>query len=623
MINNLYFKLLIFIIFAIALYLTSLIPSIDASSNSISASVFHGNIKLWKNITLKKDINHNLKLDSAMNEWEPFQLFIRANENVDNVSVSVSDFINKEGDMLNPPTIYRQSYINVKSTSNKKYGHTGLVPDALVPLINPISKEYTSGLYGGALYDLHEGESEAFWFDFFIDKKNTPGTYSGNAIVSINGENKISLPVKIEVHNFTLPDKKQFKACFQMDIDSIAKHHKKDIATARKQGLAHAYEEMLHSHYINNWSPIQGWDYNRYGVDIKVVNNEVVIDWSVYDKLVTPYMNGEAFKDGVSSQCLYVPYWMPIRDKQGKISDEKITASNYNNIDHDLLGSYFKQLAEHFKKNGWLDRAFVFYFDEPFLSPWKYEAFYNVSQTIRRHSPEFKILVTDGLTTTNKPANNISKIDELVDVWNPVTHQVSSPEHVKYYRNRKSNGHFDIWCQTLANANPNNGVINLFPEYDMPFHRMWAFLSWSFGFQGIEWWQTVYYDKNDQNYDSWTNPVAFKGFKQPLNGDGRLFYPGTVVSVGGKYEIPVSSLRMKALRESIEDYEYLYLLNKLDILNEFDLDIFHTLDKKNINHMNKPMPMGKGAWHWWNADPDLIMSFKSDASKAIVKNKAL
>ena len=37
--------------------------------------------------------------------------------------------------------------------------------------------------------------------------------------------------------------------------------------------------------------------------------------------------------------------------------------------------------------------------------------------------------------------------------------------------------------------------------------------------------------------------------------------------------------------------------------------------------MKKPMPMGKGPWHWWNADPDLIMSFKAEASKEIVKIK--
>ena len=621
MINNIYHKLLVVIFIITVSYLTILKISTDTLSKSISANVFHGNVKLWKNTTLKEDTYHNLKLDSAMNEWESFQLFIRANENVENVTISVTDFINLEGDILNSPTIYRQNYINVKSTSNKKYGKTGLVPDALVPFINPASNEYTAGLYGGSLYNLHKGASEAFWFDFFIDKESIPGIYSGNAIVYINGEKNISLPVKIEVHNFTLPDKKHFKACFQMDIDSIAKHHKKDIATARKQGLAHAYEEMLHSHYINNWSPIQGWDYDRYGVDIQVVKNEVIIDWSDYDKLVTPYMNGEAYKDGVPSQCLYVPYWMPIKDVQGKISNEKITALNYNNIDHYLLGSYFKQLAEHFKNNGWLDRAFVFYFDEPFLSPWKYEAFYNVSQTIKRHSPELKILVTDGFKAKNKNFNNVAKINKLVDVWNPVTHQVSSPEIASYYRNRKSKGYFDIWCQTLANANPNNGVINLFPEYDMPFHRMWAFLSWSFGFQGIEWWQTVYYDKNNQNYNSWTNSVAFKGFKQPLNGDGRLFYPGTKSAIGGKDEIPISSLRMKALRESIEDYEYLYILNNLKILNEFDLDIFHTLNKENIKYMKKPMPMGKGPWHWWNADPDLIMSFKGEASKEIVKIK--
>ena len=47
--------------------------------------------------------------------------------------------------------------------------------------------------------------------------------------------------------------------------------------------------------------------------------------------------------------------------------------------------------------------------------------------------------------------------------------------------------------------------------------------------------------------DQWTNGA---------NGDGNLFYPGTPDIIGGTTHIPVASLRLKYIRDGVEDYEY-------------------------------------------------------------------
>jgi hypothetical protein len=44
------------------------------------------------------------------------------------------------------------------------------------------------------------------------------------------------------------------------------------------------------------------------------------------------------------------------------------------------------------------------------------------------------------------------------------------------------------------------------------------------------------------------------------NGDGTLFYPGRPDTIGGTTQIPVESIRLKLIREGLEDYEYLLLL---------------------------------------------------------------
>src|SRR5205814_7896009 len=60
--------------------------------------------------------------------------------------------------------------------------------------------------------------------------------------------------------------------------------------------------------------------------------------------------------------------------------------------------------------------------------------------------------------------------------------------------------------------------------------------------------------------DPWTSQYNFGG-----NGDGTLFYPGTPAKIGGSTEIPVESLRLKQIRDGMEDYELLAMAAKLGL----------------------------------------------------------
>jgi hypothetical protein len=54
------------------------------------------------------------------------------------------------------------------------------------------------------------------------------------------------------------------------------------------------------------------------------------------------------------------------------------------------------------------------------------------------------------------------------------------------------------------------------------------------------------------------NP-AFSHYGIHFNGGGFLFYPGTPCGIDG----PVASIRVKNLRDGMEDYEYFAILEKL------------------------------------------------------------
>jgi hypothetical protein len=79
-----------------------------------------------------------------------------------------------------------------------------------------------------------------------------------------------------------------------------------------------------------------------------------------------------------------------------------------------------------------------------------------------------------------------------------------------------------------------------------------AFLE---GVDGELYFDTVFaYNRKDP----WLDVYEFSG-----NGDGTFFYPGIPSRIGGETHIPIESLRLKYLRDGLEDFEYLRLLKQL------------------------------------------------------------
>jgi hypothetical protein len=71
----------------------------------------------------------------------------------------------------------------------------------------------------------------------------------------------------------------------------------------------------------------------------------------------------------------------------------------------------------------------------------------------------------------------------------------------------------------------------------------------------------LYFSTTYQLATAWdeNGQCAFSG-----SGDGTIFYPGIPSIIGGTRDIPIESLRMKMIREGMEDYEYLNLVAKKD-----------------------------------------------------------
>ena len=237
-----------------------------------------------------------------------------------------------------------------------------------------------------------------------------------------------------------------------------------------------------------------------------------------------------------------------------------------------LFNSYCTQIQEHLRQKGWLDEAFVYWFDEP--APRDYEFVMNGFHKLKEAAPD----ITRMLTEQVEP--------ELIggpNIWCAVSNQY---KHEPAEERRKHGEKF--WWYVCTG--PKAPYCTLFIDHPGTELRVWLWQTWHRKIEGILVWQSNY----------WTSPTAFpdpefpqnpyedpmgwrtgystpKGEKRPWgNGDGRFIYPPEVAAdanpSGPVLEGPVDSIRWEMLRDGIEDYEYLVMLKKLIEINKDKLD---------------------------------------------------
>ena len=93
----------------------------------------------------------------------------------------------------------------------------------------------------------------------------------------------------------------------------------------------------------------------------------------------------------------------------------------------------------------------------------------------------------------------------------------------------------------------------MFIDHPAMNQRVMGWMTWKYGLNGFLYYDTTYAYGLHRN--PWNDVYSFG-----TNGDGTLFYPGKPSIIGGKTEIPCFSLRLMLIRQSLQDYEYLRLL---------------------------------------------------------------
>jgi hypothetical protein len=515
-----------------------------------------------------------VSLAAARNEFVSFQILLRSDTRVTGVDVIASDLSGPGGSVLPASTarLYRQHQLELtERTYRNDEFRPGWYPDPLIPFRHPTTGEPITGARFQAVpFDLPSHETHGFWVDIYVPAKTKPGRYQGVFRVTNSNRDETQIPVELTVWDFELP-----RVCtFQTALGSPSGRMRGYYANRARAGKEAEPEdwkaidaqcaELLTRHRINATPPPGSLVPQAQPDGTFLIPEEQILEF-------------REFVDRYHVNAFQVPH--PRTAVKDPVAEQEKL--------HQWLAAWNRAASK-------LDRPHVLFYtylrDEP-----NDEEAYRYVQTwgpaIKEADSVVKVLVVEQTWTQNEEWGDLYG---AVDIWCPLFSLFREDS----VRKRLELGE-TIWTYTaLCQRDPTPWWHIDFPLLN---YRVPAWIAWRYRIQGILYWGGMSYWRGVD--DPWTDPKTLDrrdGRKDPLfNGEGTLVYPGRAVG----YDGIAPSLRLKALRDAIEDYQYLVILQRRGLRNEAEQVV---------------MPLAT-SWFDWETDPESYEEARARLAGMIVE----
>ncbi len=453
------------------------------------------------------------RISAARNESEAFQVVVTGEAR--GVTAAATDLVGPA--TIGGVRLYREALITLWTPSALD-GGTGPWPDALVPDVDEVAHERRWAFP----FDVPAGESRAVWVEVHVPDDAPAGVYHGEVAIAWQGGGA-TVPVTLTVWPFTLPSTASLKSAF---------------------GLYYGDLPAAHGVSGDAFSALRAL-YGQFAVDHRVTLSK--IDDGNPDLAHLTAFYGEEL-DGTAATAL---------------AGARLTALEF------VGRSDYASWASWFDARGWSDRLFQYTCDEPPITcAWTDIPL--LAQAARAVSPPLRTLVTT--TIQEADANGVTgSIDVIVPVVNFMDDKPGSgfagDQRAAYGAFLAASPSRELWTYQSCMSHGCGGTVNMGSPSDQDLYftgwptyvidaaavrnRAMEWLSFKNGATGELYYETTM----AYSHDPWNDQWDFNG-----NGDGTLFYPGTPSLIGGTTDIPVASIRLKMIREGMEDYEYLRML---------------------------------------------------------------
>ena len=514
------------------------------------------------------------KLAAARNEWESFQILMRADAPVKGITVAAGDLGGPGGAVLrgSDARLFRQHQLHhaVPTYRNDTF-RPGWYPDPLIPFKHPLTRQPLKGARLAAVpFDLPANETHGFWVDILVPTDAKPGDYSGTYRVTAAGGKVVEVPVTLTVWDFALPRVSTLRTALGSPASRMRGYYKQR-AKAGKEKVPSDWSavdtqcaEMLTRHRINATPP----------------TGSLVPEAQPDGSFRIPAAQIDAFRkfvDRYHVNAVHTPHPRTV------VKDPVAERAKL----HAWLRAWDVAAAE-------LARPHVLFFtylkDEPNKEE-EYKYVQKWGRAVCEAKSALKVMVVEQTWTQDPKWGDLYG---CVDIWCPLF-SLFKPESAE---KRQALGE-TVWTYTaLCQREPTPWWHTDFPLLN---YRAPAWLAWRFRIRGLLYWGGMSFWR--QVEDPWTDPKTLDRRKQNpkllYNGEGSIVYPGRAVG----YDGIASSLRLKALRDCVEDYEYMAILERQGLGQKAQEIV---------------LPLA-GTWFTWEKDPAAYEAARARLAELIVK----
>lgn len=488
-------------------------------------------------------VERSAKLGAARNEWVSFQILLRSETPVAGVSVEAGDLHGPGGAALRgaDARLYREHQLRLEvGTYRNETFKPDWYPDPLIPFEHPMpGKKLAAARFRAVPFDLPANETHGFWVDLHVPANATPGDYQGVYRVTATGGRRAEIPVALTVWNFTLPPMPTLATAFGSPAGRVRDYYRQRAKAGLEPEPADwlAVEEqcaqLLSEHCIDATPPAETLR------PVAKPDGSFRIPAAQVQAL-------REFVDRYHVNAVETPH------PSGVVKDPE--------TERDTLRAW---LAAFDRAARELDRPQVVFFtylrDEPnTLEDYRYVQQWG--RAIREAKSAVKVLVVEQTWTAPGQGGADSAWGDLygaVDIWCPLfsLHRQESAAQ------RQALGE-TIWTYTALCQGPPTTWWHI--DYPLLNYRVPAWMAWRDGMKGLLYWGGMSYWR--QTDDPWTQAPIYTGSGRPqqgekgivFNGEGSLVYPARAVG----YDGIAPTIRLKALRDSIEDFEYLTIAQR-------------------------------------------------------------
>lgn len=512
--------------------------------------------KQTKSSAVDQDPSSSIAITAAQNEYESFQVAIQPSQD-SSLKFELADFRAAGGDILPKGnlTLFKEDYVNVDPRSDS-WGRAGQWPDPLTEV-----KE-------NQIIAVPAGERSNFLVDVYVPRDQPAGTYQTTLNLISDGA-RYPLQISLRVWNFSLPDEMQFKTSFGYSSSLLKIAHSLDNDQQLKNLIEDVYNPSFAQNRISPYWP-------QIGLWPKIFNGtNVNIDFSEADRVFEKWISSGKF----NSFYAYGPGPIPtdISKNQFRYSMRPEKINNFVALSDEYQAAYinyYRQLAEHLAQKGWLDEAVVHYIYDELCTPDETDTYKTYANLIETANQGLLRSATIYTRDDRIYCGQWENLEGSTNLWIP---HLSTAWDTGQIADKISRGQ-KVWLYFAGYPqNPRQPGPNTFIDHRSINQRIIPWIAYKYGVSGM-----LYYSLNNWliskgEYDCpvdgigpcfknpWQQPRLYKG---GYAGTGFFYYPpcGKEVESGICPETETgkvaASLRLKMIRDGIEDYEYLKLVEQ-------------------------------------------------------------